>query len=186
MVVLCTSCRHTLNDDVRQLVEQGKSVNAVKTAVGQNATVTFSFLVMQLHARGSQAFWRSQDDTATSAYLIFRLVDIYADVLTKVEAEGYNPQYCRNVLDWLSSTECYDALESEFVTLATLIREQRATHDEDWVPDEEAIASIMQTFTRTAPTLSLPQSEDTALWYGAVAVAAAVGVCAVVWALRRR
>lgn len=174
----------SLQDQVQALVEQGKSVEDVKTAVGDAAALTFSFLVMQLHGRGSQAFWQQQTDKTTSAYLIYRLVDIFADVLTKIEADGYNPQYCREVLEWFGSEAWYDCLEQQFVALATLVKHQRESKPAGWIPDEVAIAEVMRDFKQHGDVAVYRRHDH--LWYGVAAAAVVVASIVIlrVWSRR--
>jgi len=107
------SNREGLQSKLETLVREGKSVSEVTDAVAERAVVSLSFLSLQLHARGGQEFWRSLDDRALAAYMVYRLADIYADVLTKVEADGYNPTYCRKTLEWLSSERCCDSFTDQ-------------------------------------------------------------------------
>lgn len=174
--------RQSLQPRIQALVEQGRTVGEVKSAVGDEAAVTFSFLTMQLHARGSQQFWREQNDRKTAAYLVYRLADIYADVLTKVQADGYNPEYCREVLEWLGSERCFDSFEAQFLALATLVHRQRAGKPDEWMADAQSIDAVMRDFgTSDAAAVRV---NDNLVWY-AVGAAAIVVVGVVVMRLTR-
>lgn len=140
-------------------------------AINRDARLTFSYLLMQLHARGGQTFWVSatgtfsitssdniiylpfkkglafldfrlpsttvttaQRETAAEdifAYIAFRVTDIYADILTHIEAEGFR---CAPLLEELCSVPTMDNWRELYTGLRVEIMKQRQQKVDAWSP----------------------------------------------------
>lgn len=125
--------------EVTQIVEKGGNDKEIVASVMKNATVTFGYLIMQLHARGSQKFWREVDQKKLSPYLVFCVTDMYADILSHITMDGYN---AAPPLEALCSMDGIAELSATYDQISRLIINQRAHYDDDWIPDKSSCESI--------------------------------------------
>eukprot|EP00041_Stephanoeca_diplocostata_P012266 m.205737 g.205737 ORF g.205737 m.205737 type:complete len:212 (+) comp18880_c0_seq34:1309-1944(+) len=169
----------SLEVELLHLTRDGVGPAEHLTAVKQNASITFAYLSMQLHARGSQEFWGSLDCKATASYLTFRLVDLYADILTHIDDNSYKPAAS---LEWLCSDVALSAFAWQFSFFATCIKAQRENAGIDWYPDEAAVAEIMAQYKAKQDRFAT----SSLLIKYAIIAAAAVAVVAVLVRLHRR
>eukprot|EP00729_Bicosta_minor_P030099 gene30099-28521_t len=100
-------------------------------AINRDARLTFSYLLMQLHARGGQTFWRETAAEDIFAYIAFRVTDIYADILTHIEAEGFR---CAPLLEELCSVPTMDNWRELYTGLRVEIMKQRQQKVDAWSP----------------------------------------------------
>ena len=86
--------------------------NEVRRIIRANVRVTFTYLLMQLHVRGGSKFWRNVDSNQLFAYLAFRTIDQYCDVITHAQDRGIDAHF---QLKDLVTMERINALRSEYV-----------------------------------------------------------------------
>eukprot|EP00051_Salpingoeca_urceolata_P001501 m.41436 g.41436 ORF g.41436 m.41436 type:complete len:264 (+) comp11457_c2_seq1:433-1224(+) len=142
LVTALKKARASVEADVGNLPSAADTASVIRIA-RKNQRVCYSFLLLQVHARGSQTFWSQVDGRKLFAYLMFRVTDIFADVLTHLHQESFD---CSAVLDDVCSRAAVDRMYAEACALERLIREQRQEHtlETDWVPSELDLAHLMQ------------------------------------------
>jgi hypothetical protein len=130
--------RVSLVDKMAEVAEHGAVANE---AVVSSARLTFKYLLMQLHCRGDQEFWRVTVVDDVCAYLSFCVIDIYADVLTHLEGdfeadlEAVQPAPLLEMLVWTEmgkwATMC-SGLHAQIML-------QRSSHNHLWFPSEASL-----------------------------------------------
>jgi hypothetical protein len=117
-----------------EVAEHGADANE---AVVSSARLTFKYLLIQLHGRGDQKFWRDTIVDDVCAYISFCVIDIYADVLTHLEGdlEAVQPAPLLEMLVWTEmgkwATMC-SGLHAQIML-------QRSNHNHLWFPNEASL-----------------------------------------------
>ena len=112
--------RASVSEHITQLSEcEGMTPAKVLKAVKKNIRLTFTYLIMQLHARGSQQFWRDTAAEDIFAYIAFRTVDQYADILTHIQVTGYDPV---SVLKEICTPETLNDMRTFYAGLRVHVR----------------------------------------------------------------
>lgn len=156
-------------DVLVMLGEHGRVEGRTTEKVLDNEWVTFSYLMMQLHVRGSQDFWQHVDEKQLWAYLFFRVADIYADVLTHVPAGSVDaPALFR------ASLESMADVRARFSLLLGLIRAQRQGKDGTWRPAVAEVQSVMSAYADERLKARVLQG----IWRGAAVAGVVAGVVA--------
>eukprot|EP00048_Salpingoeca_helianthica_P008277 m.120868 g.120868 ORF g.120868 m.120868 type:complete len:220 (-) comp14563_c0_seq1:71-730(-) len=162
----------------KQLVESLRDAKAkgdYEVAASENFWTTFSFLVMQLHFRGSQEFFEHIEEAQVWAYLFYRTADIYADVVTHMDeasaaAEGGAAaveSVTKILLD--NSIDSMGETRHRFAVLLKLILEQRAGKDIQW---RATVGDCREVMTRFADTMLRERLVQTSREWAQVAGAA--------------
>lgn len=166
--------RASTTSEINRLITDGSPASSeVVKAVERNVKTTFAYLVMQLHARGSQTFWREADTNKICAYLIFRVLDQYADVLTNVDTLGFDPT---PPLEAVCSAEGIASLKTFFAHLLGLIEQQRALHPNDWQPTELSCQTIMQQYAAHVEALAVSATLTKVAVGAGIVVLLAIGI----------
>jgi len=138
--------RETTGTEISKiLTKNNNNVKAVSMAIQKETSVTFSYLLLQLHVRGSQQFWAGADHNKIQSYLIFRVVEMYADVLTHIKDENYQPV---PALEALTSEKHFDRLKTLYTDMVALVAVQRNVQGRDtsWMPNEDHANEIMDQY----------------------------------------
>eukprot|EP00045_Choanoeca_perplexa_P003123 m.28747 g.28747 ORF g.28747 m.28747 type:complete len:207 (+) comp11877_c0_seq2:20-640(+) len=127
--------------DLQQLSNgtQDLTTTAAIAKVKAQARVTFSFLTLQLHARGGAAFWAEVDDATLCAFLTFATVELFVDVLTHADPQRQDLDL---ILTQLTEVSSFHELEQLYERLVTEIKAQRACHPEDWQPQPRHLHAV--------------------------------------------
>lgn len=104
--------RASTNEDVLRLIPE-VGAEAVAAAVSLNVKVSFSYLLLQLHARTTQQFWVDVDEDAVRCYLTFAVLDQYTDILSHIRTDGFQ---AASVLASICSETTVTELKTQFVS----------------------------------------------------------------------
>eukprot|EP00040_Diaphanoeca_grandis_P039336 m.258799 g.258799 ORF g.258799 m.258799 type:complete len:211 (+) comp37103_c0_seq1:206-838(+) len=136
--------RETTNVEISKVLANS-DMSKVLPAIIKETSVTFSYLLMQLHVRGSQQFWEEVNHEQVQSYLTFRVIEMYADVLTHIQNVHYEPV---SALEALISNDTLDTLADLYKHTTRIMQQQRKTHDSSWKPDEESVVEVMDMYTQ--------------------------------------
>jgi len=173
--------RAAVEGKVTELIGQGVDSNLLLAAVNRDARLTFSYLLMQLHGRGGQTFWQETAAEDIFAYIAFRVTDIYADILTHIEVEGF---HCAPLLEELCSTPTIENWRELYTGLRIVIMKQRQSRGLVWSPTQSDVNDVFQHY---ADREVLRGAGRAASWgIGGLAVVAGVAVLGLMWLRSRK
>lgn len=167
---------------VREVVGEGHQDSKIfLAAINRDARLTFSYLLMQLHARGGQTFWQETAAEDIFAYIAFRVTDIYADILTHIEVEGF---HCAPILEELCSIPTMENWRELYTGLRAVIMKQRRSRGIVWSPTQSDVNDVFQ---RYADKEVMRGAGRAAAWgVGGMAVAAGMVMLGVLWLKSRK
>lgn len=168
--------RSHVSDIVTQL-SSAEAANSAIRAAEKQAEVTFSFLLVQLHVRGSASFWSKVEKDALFCFVAFATVDLMVDALSHIpnnDVTGFN------TLPLIASTcdaDFLKTLEAGYDAMYTMILKQHVENAQDWHPTEQDVDMILDKFTRAIQRHSASSGQGWSPWQKA-SLAICTGVLA--------
>ena len=172
---------YMLDDDVQRPAATAGS--HVVSAISTDARLTFSYLLLQLHGRGGQLFWRETRPEDIFAFIALQVVNIYAGILAQIEVEVDGFHYAALAMERICSIQTIDTWRILYAGLRVEILKQRKRKKLNWSPTQTDLHDVFQTYADAGTLQCVTRA---ATWgRGGVAVAAVLVSLGIVW-LRSR
>jgi hypothetical protein len=179
----CLDIARTHVNDIPRLLSSTAEANSAIQLTEKKAEVTFSFLMMQLHVRGSKSFWMEVDKTALFCFVSFATVDLMVDALSHLpnnETTGFNTV---PLIAAICSFDFLKVLEVGYDAIHPVITQQHTSQEDNtWQPSERDVNSVLVTFNEAVKR----QEASNNSWSMSQKLLLTVGVGAISYLLYRR